>query len=458
MAAAFDTALDAELTQWAEQTTGGRIVMQERLPGGNRREAWFVDVALANGTVRQLFLRCDHADPLETGEHYTIHREAIFYRAVAGTAVRAPALIAVHPARQAMLTERACGSAQYSRQADEETKLAVSRDLLRQLATLHRLPVAGLPAAVPGSRDTVTNAICDEIDIWQDLYEQTGTRDPMIELGLRWLRRNLPRDGRAPSLVHGDAGPGNFLFEGEQVTALLDWELAHIGDPMEDLAWLSMRSTLEPMPAFPSLLREYAAASGRAVDLDRVRYHRVLVEWRVLVIRHRQGGANLANSLMSWTLNRRLFLEAMAQAAGLVGELPDPVEAQASDRQQFYDTILASFRDVIVARSTDALVLAHSKSSARLVKLLAQHDTLGAGIAAADHADILRLLGLSQDDPMTPVRAQALLCERIRNGDIEDLPLYQFLFRKTARETQLMRPVMGALASRSFPPLEDVQA
>ena len=69
--------------------------------------------------------------------------------------------------------------------------------------------------------------------------------------------------------------PGNFMYDGDRVTAIVDWELAHVGDPMDDIAWLSWRATQHGWPDFPARLREYEAASGIAVDPARVRYYRL---------------------------------------------------------------------------------------------------------------------------------------------------------------------------------------
>jgi prepilin-type processing-associated H-X9-DG protein len=82
------------------------------------------------------------------------------------------------------------------------------------------------------------------------MYEETGRRDALIDLAFAWLDKHPPTPPDAPLLVHGDAGPGNFLFADGHLTALLDWELAHPGDPTEDLAWFSMRSAMGPVPDF----------------------------------------------------------------------------------------------------------------------------------------------------------------------------------------------------------------
>ncbi len=133
----------------------------------------------------------------------------------------------------------------------------------------------------------VPAAVRAELARWDTMYRATGVADPLIEYALRWLSARLPEVPQAPVVVHGDAGPGNFLYDGERVTAIIDWELAHLGDPMEDLAWLSLRAAQEGWADFPASLRQYAAASSVRVDRERIRYHRVFAELRVVIIRHR---------------------------------------------------------------------------------------------------------------------------------------------------------------------------
>ena len=93
-----------------------------------------------------------------------------------------------------------------------------------------------------------------------------ATPDPALAFALRWLRRNVPAYDGPPVLVQGDTGPGNFMYADGRVIAVVDWELAHLGDPMDDIAWLSLRATQEPFTDFPARLREYEELSGNAID------------------------------------------------------------------------------------------------------------------------------------------------------------------------------------------------
>src|ERR1700722_17370280 len=93
-----------------------------------------------------------------------------------------------------------------------------------------------------------------------------------------WLEAHVPDYDGPVVLVQGDTGPGNFLYRDGRVTAVLDWELCHWGDPMDDIAWLSLRSVQDTFTYLPDRLREYGELSGHRLDEDRGWYYRVFAE------------------------------------------------------------------------------------------------------------------------------------------------------------------------------------
>ncbi len=81
-----------------------------------------------------------------------------------------------------------------------------------------------------------------QLDQYRTLLDTFGEPHPAFELGLRWLADRVPDAPPEPELVHGDYRNGNFIVGPEGIRAVLDWELAHLGDCIEDLGWLCVKS------------------------------------------------------------------------------------------------------------------------------------------------------------------------------------------------------------------------
>ncbi len=118
-------------------------------------------------------------------------------------------------------------------------------------------------------------------EIW-GRYREFGTPQPMIDFTGRWLRENRP-ESSGHCLVHNDFRNGNIMVSTEGVVAVLDWELAHVGDPMRDLGWICTNSwrfgnAAQPVGGFGSyedLFAGYESVSGESVDRECVKYWEV---------------------------------------------------------------------------------------------------------------------------------------------------------------------------------------
>lgn len=138
------------------------------------------------------------------------------------------------------------------------------------LAQIHRLPSASF-AFLASRADSI-----ETISAHRDLYDGYRQPRPAIEAGFRWLERNRPGDVD-PVFLHGDFRLGNLMVDGTKgISAVLDWECAHLGQPAEDLGWLCTRSWRFSGPDHPAaglasrqlLLDAYGAAGGRRYDAD----------------------------------------------------------------------------------------------------------------------------------------------------------------------------------------------
>ena len=113
----------------------------------------------------------------------------------------------------------------------------------------------------------------------------------MFELALRWLREHDPGPSSEVTLVHGDFRHGNLIIGPDGVRAVLDWELAHFGDPMEDLGWICVNSWRfgeidKPVGGFGTREELFAGyeEAGRKVDPDRVMFWEVMgtLRWGIM--------------------------------------------------------------------------------------------------------------------------------------------------------------------------------
>jgi aminoglycoside phosphotransferase (APT) family kinase protein len=152
----------------------------------------------------------------------------------------------------------------------------IAHQLGRVLAGIHSLPDTQLPEL---RRMTAAK----ELDEFERDYRSLNWPKPVFELALRWLRDNDPGPSTEVTLVHGDFRNGNLVIDRDGVRAVLDWELAHLGDPMEDLGWVCVNSWRfgeidKPVGGFGSREELFAGyeAAGRRVYPMRVSFWEVM--------------------------------------------------------------------------------------------------------------------------------------------------------------------------------------
>lgn len=454
--------LPAELVEWMEHVARGTMLDARRQPGGARKEAWFVDFATDRGTRQELFLRYDRSGRDAASDPWTLHREAEVFRALQDTPVRVPPVLGVHPRHQAMLAARVAADVSwFSRIDDPDVALRTAQDFMKQLAALHQLDPRSLDLPELAGPASIPEAIHRELDEWERIIDaRGGAPEPQLELAVRWLRTNVPDVDAPPVLVQGDTGPGNFMYADGRVVAVVDWELAHLGDPMDDIAWLTLRCTQDPFPDLPARLREYECHAGWEIDDRRVRYHQVAAETKLLVMRHSsdrsprrdvgtERAGDIGNGLIYGILHRRLWFEAIGSFLHLEldpAPAPPPVD---DDHQWLFEALLHQLRDV-VPHVTDPLARQRAKGFARIVKHL-RDVHLHAGFY--EELELDELGGLLGERPGSARAARAALADAMRAGRISETAYVQALWRQTARDQELLRSASGALADRHWPEL-----
>jgi aminoglycoside phosphotransferase (APT) family kinase protein len=259
-----------------------------RLTGGASREIWSFEAVIERedgGTdARPLVMRCDPGggpNPLERSVEYLLLKAA-HERGVAVPDV--PFLGDDSLGTPFFLMERVDGETIPRRLLRDDVyaqaRAVMTGQLGAILARIHRIPIEEygldvLPGPAPGRAPAE-----EELNRFEQAYRILAVEPhPAFELAFRWLRERLP-SGSERVLVHGDYRMGNVIFGPEGVRAILDWELAHIGDPMEDLGWISVRSWRFGNDHLPvggvgtreEFFKAYEDAGGFPVEEGRVRF------------------------------------------------------------------------------------------------------------------------------------------------------------------------------------------
>jgi aminoglycoside phosphotransferase (APT) family kinase protein len=439
--------------EWVAEVTGGSVTRFERSASGRSRATWFVEVERGDGQRLELVLRRDTGDGPLSGTEIDLRRESEIYRALEGTAVLLPRLLAVAPDGQAVLVERSRGEEDVTSLTGDD-RAALAESFVAALATLHNVDPATLPLPGAGTADPAAA----DVELWRRIFEEHVTRPaPWVRYAFDWLRRHAPLPAERSVLCHGDVGPGNFLFEGTDVTAILDWEFAHVGDPMDDLAWLSIRGgLLQPFGDLGAMARSYTEHTGIKVDADRVRYYQLLVLTRMAVsclvaLGRRSGGMSASTYFMLLPLLEALAVPLLAERDGVDLDDAESVEERGAGADgEVIETLLADLTQVVMpALGGDRAAAERAGGMMLLLVHLQAADKVGAVTRAAELDDLAGVLGTTVADERTGLDA---LDARIRATAGPAPEILRYLGRRARRQLPLWPLVIG-LASTPMPTL-----
>jgi aminoglycoside phosphotransferase (APT) family kinase protein len=284
------------------------IANLRRLPGGASRETWSLDVRFereGKPISMPLVLRRD----LPTRPAQTSRRdEFLLLQAAHADGVPVPRVHWLGDNTETLgapffLMDRVEGET-IARRLLRDDEYAQARQVMtaqlgRILARIHGIDRSrhGLDSLTEPPPDAAPAE--GELDRYEQIFRFIAPEPhPAFELAIRWLRQRLPLGGEPRAgkrvLVHGDYRIGNVIFGPEGVRAILDWELAHVGDPMEDLGWICVRSWRfgsddKPVGGIGTreeFFRAYEEGGGGKVDAERVRFWEVLgnLKWAIICI------------------------------------------------------------------------------------------------------------------------------------------------------------------------------
>ncbi len=273
----------------------------QKMPGGASREIWSFDCAIDDGASvrrRAMVLRRDPgAHKIDTSRR----NEFMVIRAAFEDGVPVPEVFWLSDDPSVLgaaffIMERIEGETLARRllrdDAYANAREVIPSQLAAILAKIHRIDPAKHQLDFLAPADDA--AALAEVKRYEENFRQLALEPhPAFELAFRWLLSRVPKTSRK-TLVHGDYRIGNVIFGPEGVRSILDWELAHLGDPMEDVGWMCVRAwrfgnDQKPVGGLASredFFRAYEQASGVSVDPDAARFWEVFgnLRWGIITI------------------------------------------------------------------------------------------------------------------------------------------------------------------------------
>jgi aminoglycoside phosphotransferase (APT) family kinase protein len=223
-----------------------------------------------------------------------------------------------------VVVRRARGSVAISQDiSDEKIRRHFADKLAEGLAAIHNLKLPQLEMYRNAASKSLSQCVGDQVqDLRQFWMRKRVEPSVKLETLFAWLDANIPPDpGIAPTLVHGDYGFHNLIMDQGEVTAILDWEFTHMGDPAEDVNYC--RQFVERYVPFEYFLERYLARGGKPYDAARDRFFTVWRNVRNAVAslgalnafcRGNPGNIKMATAGLAY--NPRFELEALRLVAG----------------------------------------------------------------------------------------------------------------------------------------------
>jgi aminoglycoside phosphotransferase (APT) family kinase protein len=445
--AALEGEMDRAIRNWLAAHLGTVVGFHRH---ARWRTGWDVEIE-RDGSRTSYYIRGPRGDnyvsPID------MVQEAAIHRAYLSNGIPAPKPIAVIDDPCSLVLERLPGTINTQTIADTATRQKVREEFIEIIARQHQIPLekfAEVGLDIPVGADAVSrNLYAASEAIFDTLI---GRPWPLMHFVGNWLKRHVPQDRARAAFINGDAG--QFMFEGDRITGLIDFEMSAFGDPAAELAGMRLRDSSEPLGNLSVLYDHYEKISGDRISKSLIEYHTAgfcgvngFMLWPLAFSSTREQDymayMNFAVATSRWCV------KAMAEHAGISLTEPPQPEASAMGFERAGFHLVRQIGD-LPAEDENA---AYSRDSAAA---LAQYQqrwlTYGTSVFAADIADCERLTGTrpkDQDDIMRVVEAYVAQAD-----EADDARLIQHFHNWLRRQDFLLT---GCGAASSFVGL-DLQA
>ncbi|MDB5971378.1 MAG: hypothetical protein JWQ90_3828 [Hydrocarboniphaga sp.] len=262
---AFD-AHDQRVYAWLQANLGTVQGFQRQ---ARWRPAWEVDIQTQSGLESMIIKgqrSASYVGPM------TLRQEIEVHRILERHGVPAPRIRGVIEEPLAMVMERLPGQISLRTAVSDEARAAIREDYVQALVKLHSIDIEEFRAVGLTIPETPRDTTLNLYSLCESLYRKKKRKPfAVVEFVCEWVRRNVPAHHQRRALVTGDSG--QFLFDGNRLSGLIDFELAYIGNPITEFAGMRIRDPSEPIDNIDGLIERYAELTGDRADKFSLEYH-----------------------------------------------------------------------------------------------------------------------------------------------------------------------------------------
>ncbi len=424
--AKFEAVAQAKLSRWIEQELGASVDTMWRQD--RWRPAWFVK-ARKDGEDLPLYVRgernVEQGWPLELEMQIT----AILF----DEGIPVPRIYGLCEDPKAIVMQWVEGSRDLSSYTIDE-KQKIEREYVEILARLHTIDIRKFTAIGMSCPQTPAEIASAYIGPVREAFAaQKVAPDGFVAFLDRWIDDHRPRNLAEVSLITGD--PGQFMVKDGKITALHDFETAHLGSPWADVACLRVRelprelAEEEPLTDAVMLMKHYAVLRGKTLDPDLMNYFHLVLAASTFYVIH-PNFHNVRPDLAVWRKweirAARQVLGCMADIHGIELERLDPPQEPWCDHDIAYESLQAAIEALPAPSALDAFNKANALA---LATHLASVSRIGQRMAEDERDDIEALVGVR---PRDLAETETLLERAVRDG-VSDEALIRFFDRRSQR-------------------------
>jgi len=422
---------DRQVFDWLTENLG-TVTRFDRHP--RWRPGWDAEI-VRDGEAVPLYIRGPRGDSYVSP--VDMIQEGAIHRALSANGIPAPRLLGIIPEPQCLVLDRIPGTINTATIPDDQVRRAVREEYIGLVARLHQLPLEafaelGLPA--PSTPEEIALGLYEPA---MEIFFQTiGRPFPLMRFIAGWLRRNVPRDRNRAAFINYDAG--QFMFDGDRVTGLIDFEVSCFGDPAAELAGLRIRDTAEPLGDISALIDHYETLTGDRITKSLIEYHTAgfcgVNGFLLWPLAYRSAPEQDYVAYMQFAVApTRFSLRAIAEHDGIELEDPQPPKAAPIGYAEAGRKLVEQLEGLPAG---DKAATYQRDSAAALGRYMQRWATFGADVIASDLDDMAELLGRR---PATQEEAMAELDAFVAAaGPEEDSRLIRLFHRWLMRQDFLL--------------------